>query len=160
MASVSIRLQGMKELQKKLGKLQALKSLEPAFKAGTEVVRASLSVAPPPISPGHWKRNTSKAQKAAFFIKLRNEGGGTTRGRYKRTGSLSRRWRGAAAVRGNTLRGVVGNTTKYARWIQDKEGPQARFAKRRWRTVQAVIKKDKRQVINLIQADINKLLKE
>jgi hypothetical protein len=160
MTSANIRLQGMAELKRKLGKLQALEHMLPAFKLGAEGIKAKLQTEPPPISPGHWKKNTTKAQKAAFFIKLRNEGKSVTGGKYSRTGSLSRRWRSAAAVRGNSLRGIVGNTTKYARYLQDKEGPQARFAKRRWRTVQAVIKTEKRAVVGLLQEQLNKLLKE
>ena len=160
MASANIRLNGVAELQRKLGKLQALESLLPAFKAGATHIQGRLQTEPPPIPPGHWAKNTTKAQKAAFFNKLRSEGKSVTGGKYRRTGSLSRRWRSAAAVRGNSLRGIVGNTTKYARRMQDKEGPQARFARRRWRTVQAVIKTEKRAVVGLLQEQLNKLLKE
>lgn len=62
----------------------------------------------PEIAPGVWRANTTRAQRAAFFAKLRDGGW------HGRTGELGRAWRVEAL---GPARYKIRNDQPYAGWI-------------------------------------------
>lgn len=58
--------------------------------------------------------------------------------RYRRTGTLGRRWTHEVTGGGNSLTGKVGNNTAYGPWVQS-DGFQASIHQGRWQTDKQVL---------------------
>lgn len=96
-------------------------------------MQQALQKYPPPIAPGHWRANTSPAQRRAFFAKLRR---GEVSGH--RTGNLGRGWTATMRRKWGGLEGKVSNQVPYAMWVQ-ADATQSRFHRNRWQTDRAVL---------------------
>jgi len=128
--TTSIRVEGLEELQRKLGALAANTALVPEMGRSLERVRAPLVKypLPPPNS------------------------------RYKRTGKLGQRWTSQVNTSSTSLEGIIGNNVVYARWVQDKE-KQAKIHQGRWPTIQDVLQDKMQAIIAGFEKEIARLLK-
>lgn len=131
---MSISLNGLEAVLKKLGKFATLDILEPPMERSLLKIEEKMKTYPSPPASGEWAANTSPRQKRAFFALLRA-------GRIKggRSGTLGRRWTHAITRTGGGMEGRVGNNVPYAAWVQSARF-QARFHQARWQnTDQSVL---------------------
>jgi hypothetical protein len=112
MAEISIEIRGLRELYRKLG-TDVLTVIEPAFAAGVIRIERRMKDYPAPRS-------------------------GQT---YQRTGTLGRRWTHRVTRTPDTIRGEVGNNTRYAPWVQAQEF-QAGPHRGRWTTDQQALEEE------------------
>ena len=152
-----MKLEGLEKAQRKLKKLGTLKPFVPAVQKAALEMQKKMAIYPKTIRPGVWRHYASKKQKAAFFASLGRNAGRRTK--YNRTGTLSRRWTSSAGVRGNMIKGIVGNSTHYARYMQDKNHQQKWAMVTRWRTTQGQARLHKQTLERLINSEINKIIK-
>lgn len=111
-------------------------------------VEGTMKEYPSPPASGAWAAQTTRAQKAAFFSRLRR---GEIDG--QRTGTLGRRWTYEIKRGNGTVRGEVGNNTEYGPYVQS-DAFQARFHRGRWGTdVQAI-----ETEAGLIEEDANRVV--
>jgi hypothetical protein len=164
--TVSIQIEGLEALTKKLGKLTAQGALKPAMARSLARLQNGLMKMPPPVAPGGgWVSRMTPKARAWFFANLRE---GKITIPYKRTGKLQQGWSikietGVGGPLG--MRGIVGNdkniaaTGKYARFVQDEE-KQAAIHKGRWPTVQGVAKAERNKIVKDFQDEIKRLMNE
>lgn len=82
----------------------------------------------PTLAPGAFKRLATPGQKRAFFAKLR---AGEWTGR---TGTLGRSWTFRAEPISGGYRGIIGNNTTYAVYVQSAAQQQPFHAESKWST--------------------------
>lgn len=139
---MSIDIEGMEAVFKKLGKFETLRIMEEPMERSLIKIESALKEYPPTPAPGEWAAKTHPAQKRAFFALLR---AGLIKG--KRTGSLGRRWTIKIDRIADGLEGRVGNNTSYGPFVQSKRF-QARFHQGRWKTDQQVVDELRRGIVD------------
>lgn len=125
MADFQITIKGIPELEAKLGRAAAVATIRPPMERAVRRIQADLAKYPSPPA-------------------------GT---KYRRTGTLGRRW--TAEVRDGGLTGVVGNNTPYAQWVEAAEY-QAKVHQGRWPTDEEVLEKEKGAIV----ADFEKAIED
>ena len=128
MMPIKVRAIGLKQLERRLGKLGTAKSLLPSM------------------------------QEAAFLLQrdLKQYPEQASGSKYKRTNTLKRGWAGKAELRGNRARGIVGTNVPYAPYVQEK-AEQSKIHRRRWahHTTAYIAEKRTGEIIRNVQADID-----
>lgn len=126
-----IRIRGIEDLQHKLGNMARVHDiLEPPMQRSLFRLQASMAKYPPPS------------------------------GNYARTGTLGRRWTVAPIERsGGSMRGKVGNNTKYAPFVQSKQFQMAPF-RNRWQTDDDVVEMHRTDIINDFENAISDAIKK
>lgn len=128
---MTIEIRGIDKLLRKLGKVAAAKVLEkPMQRALLRIQRDMQEYPPQPASS-----------------------------RYKRTGTLGRRWTTRISKSGGGLQGRVGNTTRYGPWVQS-ERFQARIHQGSWRTDERAIRENQHVIVIEFAREIDKALAE
>jgi hypothetical protein len=142
---MTIKIAGADEVIKKLGPVQGADVLRRPMERSLERLRARLANYPPPPDPiqGTAYKPSYSTNKAGQKVRgMRKRVGPNKRtdslGRYKRTGTLGRRWHKRVKGEASGLYGVVGNNTSYAPWVQSAER-QALVHKGRWQTDRVVM---------------------
>lgn len=116
--SISIKIDGIDKLIAKLGKVQGLNHLRPAMQRSVYRLQARMAQYPA-------QRSNSK---------------------YRRTGTLGRKWTSKIDQTSNELRGRVGNNTYYAPLVQSRRF-QARIHRSLWiNTDQYVLDTERRNI--------------
>ena len=110
MPEIRITITGLDEAVRRVGQPQVLDVLHAPMQRAVLDVQARMQQYPPPPSGSM----------------------------YRRTMILGRRWTSAVVREGNSLRGTVGNNTRYAPFVQSQMF-QARVHRGRWLTDQAAI---------------------
>lgn len=129
---MSIEIQGINKLMRKLGKAAANKVLEkPMNRALLRIQRDMQEYPPQPASS-----------------------------RYRRTGTLGRRWTKRIFKNASGLLGRVGNTTRYGPWVQSQRFQTRMHQETGWRTDEQVIQEHRREIIIDFVREINKALAE
>ena len=127
---MSIKIEGIKPLVKKLGKVAAAKTLEPAMERSVFRLQHALASYPAPIPDSP----------------------------YRRTGTLGREWTTDVNRHYGGVRGTVGTNTEYAPWVQSQNF-QAWMHKGRWLTDEGAIQKKRKDIIRDFEGTIRRALK-
>ena len=129
MTEISIKVEGLERLEKKLGKLVTAKRLLPSMKEAVKDVQRDMMEYPHAPSGS----------------------------KYDRTNRLKNSWSSSATVASGETRGTVGTNVKYAPYVQSAK-EQAKIHKKVWRkhTDKYVLAKRTRTIINNMQSDINR----
>jgi len=129
---MAIEIRGIDKLMRKLGKATAISVLQkPMQRALLRIQRDMQEYPPQPASS-----------------------------RYRRSGTLGRRWTTRMTRSGGGLQGRVGNTTAYGPWVQSHRF-QARVHRRTgWRTDERVIRENQQAIVADFQRGIDRALAE
>lgn len=150
---MSIDIEGMEAVFKKLGKFETLRIMEEPMERSVRKIEYELKEYPSPPAPGEWAAKTHPAQKRAFFALLR---AGLIKG--KRTGTQGRRWTVKIDRTADSLEGHVGNNNEsYGPFVQSKRF-QARFHRGRWKTDQQVVDELRREIVDDFQDTARKVI--
>lgn len=125
MAELRIEVEGLDDVLKRLDSVSSIRTLEPAMWKAVYRLQADMQEYPP-----------ARASSP-----------------YVRTGTLGRRWTARVSTAGNELRGVVGNNTLYAPFVQSSRF-QARVHRGRWRTDLQVLDANRAAIVRDFQAAI------
>ena len=129
--TANITIRGIPELERKLGRLAAVKTLRPPMEKAVRIVEAEAKIYPPPPPASS----------------------------YARTGTLGRQWLGRVENRSTSLLGIVGNRTPYAPWVQSPT-KQAWMHKGRWPTTENIVEKTNRQIAGAFEDAIRKVIND
>ena len=147
---VSIKIEGIEEVVKKLGRATATSTISPAIKAATLHLKGTIAIYPPstvansPSQPRWYERG--------YGPRWRLAGGGI--GGRKTSENLGRKW----TTRTQGLSGMVGNNVSYAPFVQGLR--QARFHKRHgWRNTAQVAEEQQAKILQFITDTITKALR-
>lgn len=124
-----IEIRGVKELITKLGRVEGFRILKAPMQRGTERLRGRMAKYPP-------QRPT----------------------KYRRTGTLGRRWTTEVEVSGDSLVGIIGNNTRYGPFVQDATR-QARWHQRHWPTDEQVAREEEGAIVRDFDKTIDEALK-
>lgn len=137
-----IKIEGVEDLERKLGAAMADKTLHPPMVSGLSRLHMGLATYPDTQSTGPMVFKSDK-QRRYFFWALRE---GIITVPYGRTGTLGRRW--TTTVRGyaGDMVGLVGNNTSYGPLVQGA-GTQTKMHKGNWQTDEDVMKQEKTPIV-------------
>lgn len=149
-----ITVEGMKELEKKLGSLERLNDefVSPTMEEATHFVHSKV----PPYPPAKRGRQPFVSAKQRRYVMAAISRGEITIP-YRRTGLLGRSITTEVRSIGATVQGVIGTNTQYAPWvISDEEtpnglGPQSRYHADHWWTLQGVVGDSLPDVIRIFE---------
>ena len=127
----SVTIHGIPELERKLGRLAAVKTLRPPMEKSVRIVEAEARIYPPPPPASS----------------------------YVRTGKLGRQWLGRVQNRQASIRGIVGNEMPYAHWVHSPT-KQAWMHKGRWPTTENIVEKTSRQIAGAFEDAIRKVIND
>lgn len=131
MADIEIDLDGIADLEHKLARVDILDLLrEPMYRAVLRLQSAMAKYPPPP-----------------------------PRSKYRRTGTLGRRWTHRVSEENGALIGFVGNNTMYGPYVQSDQF-QAWMHKGRWQTDKEVAERERPAIISDFQQVINRALED
>lgn len=117
----SIKIEGIEELNAKLGKIAAAAVLRPAMHKSLLHLRSKLDKLEPKI-PGAFARTATAGQKRAVFAMARAGLADFGPNGYIRTGNTIRAW--ADNVESDGLTGELSNNAPGARWVFGAETQQ------------------------------------
>ena len=148
---MTVKIEGLEPLLRKLDNLEDLKKIKPTLKAGAVHIKGAIAKYPPesianmPANPGgRWYE--------------RGFGTRTATGRtYKTSETLGRNWSVASRDRGFTQ--VVGNSASYGPFVQSAEKQAKIHGKRGWKTDQQVIDEETDTVLDFVKDKVDKILK-
>ncbi len=148
----AIEITGVKELERKIGRLRTITVLTPPIVRSLALLNRWLS-AYPTASKKKQEFKTDK-QRRYFFWALKK---GLIQVPYVRTFLLSRSWEMRVNNTGQTLEGVINNTTPYGPYVQ---GPdmQSSYHAGTWKTTDAIAEQHKDAIVRDFQAAIAKEL--
>lgn len=149
-----IEIEGLEELERKLGRLASIDLLKPPMHKAVKVIYAETQVYPPPRrKPMRWK---SAKQRRWFFANLRK---GNIRVPYVRrhSGGLAGAWTEKVQVRGMTLVGIVGNRISYGPYVMHPQ-KQAEYHRGNWPTTDDITKKVAPTISKIFQDTIREAL--
>lgn len=127
---VTVRLAGVEQVYAKLGRLEGNKVLRVPTEQGVLVLQRDMKVYPPP----------------------------RPRQRYRRTGTLGRRWTKRVRSSSDGVVGVVGNNTTYAPWVQSSRFI-AWMHKDRWQTDEQVMEQHRPRIVEFFHSAIRRALR-
>jgi len=150
---VGIRLKGFRELAEKLGSVEAA-CLVVSVPMRNSLTRLRASMKAYPKKPvGLEQKFKTLRQRRYFFWALKH---GIIQVPYRRTGTLGRRW--TSRIEANGRRGILGNNTLYAPYVQDAE--RQNHVLGYWtNTDQAVIEKHRATILAEFEQHIKAAMK-
>jgi hypothetical protein len=137
---MSIEIKGVDALVKKLGKVAAVKTLEPAMQRSVMRLQRDMAEYPPQRAGSRYIRGFGM------------EGGRRTSER------LGQSWTTKVTRSSRGLVGKVGNNTTYGPFVQSSRF-QAWMHKGRWQTDQDVIDKNRRPILRDFEREIEKAMR-
>lgn len=126
-----ITIEGLNELEKKLSSFDLMEVLRPPMYRAVLRLQSKMAKYPPARAGS----------------------------RYKRTGSLGRRWTHDVDINRDSIKGKVGNRTLYGPYVQSEQF-QARWHRGIWQTDQRVLNEERHSIINDFQTAINTALED
>jgi len=154
MVEYSVRVEGLKELQKMLSKAPHIvqKHLRRAMDRSVKDIQRKLQEYPTG-KPGPMVF-TSDKQRRYFFWALRQ---GKIQVPYRRTGTLGRKWK-TRVTGADRIQGIVENPTPYAPMVQGDE--QAAIHRGRWEPASKIVEKREKQVRRFHEDAIRDAIRE
>jgi len=148
--SVSMKLEGLKELERKLGPIQAGKYWKALLQAAASDVKDYIAVYPAESIANSPQARTwyERGFGPRWYRKDGSVGGDKT------SETLGRRW----TISANSERSIVGNNASYARAVQSAEEQPPFHARRGWRTDEETIDKMRPKVVEKMRRAIDKIL--
>jgi len=129
--SVSIRIEGVDKLVKKLGVAGSKKVLKKPMQQSLRILESDIADYP-------------------------DKPAGST---YDRTGILGKKWTVKTTNVANGIRGVVGNRTDYAPWVQSHLFQTRAHRRTGWPTDKKVIDQNRKRIVELFNKAIKEAIK-
>ena len=158
----TVRIEGLKEVIGKIDSLRKLKAVKDGLKAAGLHIKGKIAKYPRRktvtiAQAGGW---ASDRQRRGFFAKLRS---GEIEVPYRRGQSpgsqdLGQRW--TIAERDGGLTVIVGNNTDYGPFVQDKNRQTRMMKMKGWKTIQDVAEDETKEVVDLLQEQLVRMLGE
>jgi hypothetical protein len=154
--SFSSEIRGMPQLLEKLRQLESLAPIKAGMKAAAVHVKGK--VAKYPKVSRRPQAFVSAKQRRGFFARLR---AGQIEVPYRRgtspmTERLGQSW--TIEERDDGLTQVIGTNVSYARLVQDEKKQTAYHAGTGWRTAQAVLEQEGREVVRRVELAVRRLI--
>ena len=147
---MSVEIEGLEPLLRKLDNLEDLKKIKPALKAGAVHVMGAIKPYPPATIANSPSNPTGRWYERGYGTRT-----ATGRG-YKTSETLGRKWTVASRDRGFTQ--VVGNNVSYGPFVQSAEEQAKIHGKRGWKTDQQVIDEESDTVLDFVKDEIDRIL--
>jgi hypothetical protein len=161
MTDIVIEIEGLAELEKKLGRIGAIRELRPAMAEANEKILGDTDRYPPK-RPGRKMKWKSRKQQIFVIMSIR-EGSIHVPYDRKHTGGLAGSWVSKVSVIGQTLTGTVGsneNKAPYARYVVGPNS-QAEFHKEGgWWTTATLLKRRKGDIEDIFASRIREVLRK
>jgi hypothetical protein len=122
---MTIEINGIDEIFRKLGTVEALNTLRPPMQRGVFRIQAYMADYPPPPATS----------------------------RYVRTGTLGRRWTTKIDEGMGGMVGIIGNNASYGPWVQSSAF-QARVHQGRWQTDRDAVRDNEAEIIADFEREI------
>lgn len=152
-APITIRLEGLPELERKLGKLKAGEYKRGILGAAGADIRNYL-VWYPPSGPGNKPGGPgSRWYERGYGTRWQTKAG-QVHGR-RTSERLGSKW--AVKVESSGDRAVIGNNASYAPIVQDEDEQPAFHTARGWRTVQGAVREKGQGIVDKIRAAVLEL---
>lgn len=129
MPEINIRIDGVDRAVQRLGAVESARVLEQPMREAVLMLEADMKMYPP------------------------QRGGG----RYRRTGTLGRRWTHRIRFESGGVTGVVGNNTSYAPLVQSSAF-QTAVHRGRWQTDRSVLQRRRKEIVDRFRAAIGRAL--
>ena len=150
---ITITIQGLPDLERKLGKLQASAYKRGILAAAGSDIRDYL-VKYPPTGPGNSPGGPGSRWYERGYGPRWQTKGGDIRGSHT-SERLGSKW--AVKVEASGDRAVIGNNASYAQLVQDEEEQPAFHKARGWRTVQGAVREKGLEIIDKVRRAIQEL---
>jgi len=148
----SVKINGLEEITAKLKKLEDMKAIVPALRAGALHVKGKIATYPPSSEAN--TPNQRRWYERGYGSKWMRADGSI--GGRKTSEMLGRKW--TIGERNAGLTQVVGNNASYGPFVQDAESQAAFHGRRGWKTVQDVAASEADTVIEFIKKEVDKVL--
>ena len=144
-SGVTVEIEGLDELIKKLGNLSKLRKVHAGIRAAGMYVKGKIAKYPPstaanlPAGPGsHWyKRGTG-----SFYWRIRDNAKVSYGAKSE---NLGKKW--TSKYDRNKFEGQIGTNVSYAKFVQGPKGTQAKhMGKIGWERIDTVAKKETKRV--------------
>lgn len=156
---MSVKIDGLDKVSKKLGNLARFSqwAAKPMEKA-TGIIWDEMGKAPTK-RPGAFSALATQAQKRAYWAKVRSgEINHSPTGGYKRSGTLTRKWKTEISNIPNGVRGEIGNNESYAKYVQGDDNQQLFHFASGWVTDEQAINKHRDEINRIFQQAVNDVL--
>jgi len=154
--TVSVKIEGMEPLTRKLHRLHSMEPVRAGLGEAGEHVKSRLAKYPPrrrgPL-PGGFK---SDKQRRKVFALIREGEIPYRRGQSSASEDLGQRWN----VRVSGLTATVGNNASYGPLVQDRKQQAMYHRITGWTTIQDVAEQEGPEVVRIISKHIDKALGE
>lgn len=148
----TLTITGMKELQDKLGNLEASKLLKPLLTMAASDVKSKLATYPPSGDANiPYQRRWYERGWGSKWMRADGSVGGN-----KTSEMLGRSW--TTEVNETGTRASVGTKVTYAQYVQDADFQAYYHGARGWKTVQDIAEDYGPELVSAIEAEITRLL--
>jgi len=147
----TIRVEGVEKLLKKIDTLAKMRNVLNAISAAATDLQVRLQEYPPQSSRPNPLIRTNAKVRRGFFYYLK---AGKIQVPYRRKMALHKRW--GIALKNGGWRAIVGNSTSYARLVQDSAKQTNYHRQTGWITTDEIVKRYGNQTINSIRQAIIK----
>lgn len=154
MAGTTIKLEGLKELQKKLGQLEGGKIYQGVLEAAARDVQGKTSRYPPSTEANSPNNSTGHWYERGYGSKWKDKDG--SEGGKKTSETLSKKW----SVKIEKYRANVMNTASYAPYIHGRETQVAWARERGWQTLEEVAELEIPEIERKLASNIEALLRK
>ena len=147
---MTVEIEGLEPLLRKLDNLKDLNKIKPALKAGAVHVMGAIKPYPPRSIANSPSNPTGRWYERGFGTK-------TATGReYPTSETLKRKWTVKSRDRGFSQ--VVGNNVSYGPYVQSAEKQAKIHEQRGWKTDQQVANEEADTVLNFVKKEVDKIL--
>ena len=157
MTDITIEVEGLEELERKLGRIGAIRELRPAMEKANKIIHADTQRYPP---PSHKPMRFKSRKQRIFVIMSIREGRIKVPYDRKHSGGLAGSWVDKVTVVGQTLTGVVGsNESKvpYARFVVGPKS-QAEYHHGNWWTTETLLRRRKGDIEDIFSQQVRRVL--
>lgn len=144
---MSVQIKGLDALIRKLGKAQAIQTLEKPMTRSLLRIQSRMQEYPPQLSPRQGPARAGASRRSV--ARLRQP--------YKRTGTYGKRWVTRMTKAGEGLVGKIGNNVQYSPYVGSAQF-QARVHQGRWNTDDQVVKEESGAIVADFAREIDKAL--
>jgi hypothetical protein len=145
MSEIVVEVQGIEELQARLGRAVSNAVLSGAMQRACALIQERLALYPP---ASHRRIQWASEKQRRFVMAAIREG--RIEVPYRRTGTLGRRWTTAISGSGDDLTGTVGNNTTYGPYVMSRD-MQAAYHAGTWPVAEAVANQAEGDVLGIFQ---------
>lgn len=155
--TVNIQIKGLKKLRGKMGDLAGMEAVKTGIEAAALHTKGVVAKYP---AQKRGLKQPPKTAKQRRYLHWAFRNGVLDfpyrRGQSPGSKAFGRKWTIATKDRGLTA--IIGNLTSYGPYLMDKRR-QSRFMRSMgWQTTDAVVKRERKKIVSLVQKEIKKLL--